>query len=185
MRRLGKWTTSAGLAACLLVAVATSASAADKQRYTGIIVSGGTPTQVIISVKGWTSDAEAKSLKATLASGGPDAAKKAIEKLDLGYISLVGSLGWPINVAKAYPGANGGQRIVLMTDRPIGYVEGLAQGASLNYPFGIIELIVDAKGQGTGTIVGMARVTIDDQGVIHVDPYAGYSYEIARVRHEG
>jgi hypothetical protein len=184
MSGIGKWTTSAGLVACFVLAVSTSASAAGKERYTGLIVSGGTPTQLIMSIKGWTSEAEAKSLKATLESGGPEAAQKALEKLDLGYISLVGSLGWPINAARAYPMANGGQQVVLLTNRPIGFVEGMAQGASLNYPFGIISLEVDAKGEGRGSIIGRARITIDDKSVIHIDPYAGYSYEITRVRHE-
>jgi hypothetical protein len=186
MRRSKKWTTLAGLVACLVLALTTSASAASKERYTAIILAGGgaAPTQVIMSIKGWTTDAEAKALKATLASGGPDAAQKALEKISQGYISFVSSLGWPINVARAYPAANGGQRIVLLTNRPIGFGEGLAQGATLDYPFGIVELQVDAKGQGTGSIIGMAKVTIDDQGVIKVDPYAGYATELMRVRRE-
>lgn len=183
--RSRKWTTLAGLVACLVLALTTSASAASKERYTAIIVAGGgaAPIQVIVSIKDWTTDEEAKALKATLASGGPGAAEKAMEKISKGYLAFVGSLGWPINVARTYPTANGGQRIVLVTDRPIMFAEGMGS-ATLNYPFGIVELQVDAKGQGTGSVIGLARITIDDQGVIAVDPYAGYSNELLRVRRE-
>lgn len=184
--RSQKWTTLAGLVACLVLALTTSASAASKERYTAIIVAGGgaAPIQVIVSISGWTTDEEAKALKATLASGGPAAAEKAMEKISKGYLAFVGSMGWPINVARTYPTANGGQRIVLVTDRPIMNVEALTQSVTLNYPFGIVELQVDAKGQGTGSAIGLARITIDDQGVIKVDPYAGYANELLRVRRE-
>ena len=184
--RSRKWTTLAGLVACLSLSLASSASAASKEKYTAILLAGGgaAPTQVIMSIKGWTTDAEAKALKATLASGGPDAVDKAMRKINKGYLAFLGSLGWPINVARTYPAANGGQRIVLVTDRPIMNVEALASSVTLNYPFGIIELQVDAKGQGTGSVIGLARITIDDQGVIKVDPYAGYANELLRVRRD-
>jgi hypothetical protein len=61
-----------------------------------------------MSIKDWTTDAEAKALKATLASGGPDAVEKAMGKISKGYLAFIGSLGWPINVARTYPAANGG-----------------------------------------------------------------------------
>jgi hypothetical protein len=184
--RSRKRITLAGLTACLALAFAADASAASNERYTAIVLAGGgaSPTQVIVSIKGWTTDAEAKELKATLASGGPEAARKAMAKISKGYLAFVGSMGWPINVARTYPAANGGQRIVLVTDRPVMNVEALTASTTLNYPFGIIELQVDANGQGTGSVIGLARITIDDQGVIKVDPYAGYSNELLRVRRD-
>jgi hypothetical protein len=183
MRRNRREVALAVLVAGGALALAAGAAAETKQRYTAIIdTEGGPPAQVIISIKGWTTDQEVKALNATLASGGPEAAEKAMEKISKGYLAFVGSLGWPINVARTFPTANGGQRIVLVTDRPIMNVEALEQSVTLNYPFGIVELQVDASGKGTGSVIGLAKITIDDQGGIKVDPYAGYAYELVRVR---
>ena len=105
-----------------------------------------------------------------------------MEKINKGYLAFVGSLGWRVNVAKTYPAAGGGQRIVLVTDRPIMFSEAMSDSATLQYPFGIVELNVDSTGKGTGSVIGRARITIDDAGTIKVDPYAGFAYELLRVR---
>lgn len=182
MRMSLRWTTRVGAVASLALLLAAGAAAASKQRYMAIIdTQDGPPVQVIAAIKDWTTDQEAAALKTALASG-PDAAEKAMRKIDKGYLSFVGSLGWQVNVAKTYPTANGGQRIVLVTDRPIMFSEALSGSSTLNYPFGIVELQVDSTGKGTGSVIGMARISMDDKGVLKVDPYAGYAYELLRVR---
>ncbi len=185
MRRDRKRASLILVLAGMSLIVAAAAPAQPKERYTAIIATqGGPPTQLIVSIKSWTSDDEAKALKATLASGGPDAAEKAIGKLNKGYFSFIGSMGWSINAARSYPIANGGRRIVALTTRPIMFGEAMEQTATLNYPFGIVELQVDESGKGTGSVIGMARITMDDAGGIKIDPYAGYAYELLRVRRE-
>ncbi len=188
MRRNLTWaviTVLAGL--CLVFSPRTSEAAAKPiAKYRGEIPStGGGPSFVFVTIRNWTSDAEAKALGTTLKTQGVDATKKAIEKLNLGYIAVVGSFGWPINVAKSYPGPNGGQRIVVVTDRPIGFVEAEVSGASMDYPFGLVELNVDANGNGSGTIIGMCRITIDPAtGKIDVDPFRTGSNSLVNVRLE-
>ena len=188
MRRNLTWaviTVLAGL--CLVLSSPRTSEAADAiAKYRGEIPStGGGPSFVFVTIRKWTSDAEAKALGTTLKTQGVDATKKAIEKLNLGYIAVVGSFGWPINVARTYPGPNGGQRIVVVTDRPIGIAEAEVYGASMDYPFGVVELNVDAKGNGSGTIVGMCRITIDPAtGQLDITPFRTGSNSLVNVRLE-
>jgi hypothetical protein len=167
----------------LAVLVPSGSDAADKWRYRAEVPStgAGMPTFFIVSVRDWTSDAETKALRASLGQG-VAAAKQALWKQDLGYLAISGSLGWPINFAKTYPGANGGQRIVALTDRPIGFGEAYTSSSSTDYPFGIVELNLDAKGSGSGVLVPAARITIDEQGGIKIDPYGQQAQSLVNVR---
>lgn len=188
MRRNLKRAALTVVAGLCLVISPRSSEAAEKAiaKYRGEIpTTGSGPSFVFLTIRSWTSAADAKALGATLKTGGVDAAKKAIEKLNRGYIAVVGSFGWPINVALTYPGANGGQRIVLVTDRPIGIAEAEVYGASMDYPFGLVEVNVDANGNGSGTIIGMCRITIDPAtGKIDVEPFRTGSNSLVNVRLE-
>ncbi len=172
------------MAVGLLVVLAPSGSdAADKWRYRGEVPSAGMgmPSFVIVSVREFTSDAETKALRAALGQG-VTAAKQALWKQDIGYFAIAGSLGWPINFARTFPAANGGQRIVALTDRPIGFGEAYTSSSTTDYPFGIVELNLDAKGSGTGVLVPAARITIDEQGGVKIDPYAQQAQRLDNVR---
>jgi hypothetical protein len=187
MRRNLTWAITVLAGLCLVFSPRSSEGAAKPiAKYRGEIPSTGSgPSFVFVTIRSWTSDADAKALGATLKTQGVDATKKAIEKLNLGYIAVVGSFGWPINVAKTYPGPNGGQRIVVVTDRPIGFAEAEVSGASMDYPFGLVELNVDASGNGSGTIIGMCRITIDPAtGKIDVEPFRTGSNSLVNVRLE-
>jgi len=187
MRRKRIWTAfTVVVGLCLALTPRSSDAAAAKAKYRAEIPSTGSgPSFVFLTIRDWTPDAEAKALGATLKTGGVDAAKKAIEKMNMGYIAMVGTFGWPVNVARTYPGPNGGQQIVLVTDRPIGFVEGMAEGASMDYPFGVVMLNVDSSGKGTGTMVSRCRITIDPAtGKVDIDPFRTGTMSLVGVRPE-
>jgi hypothetical protein len=176
----------AGLAIALCTGGAPGPKA--KDRYQAMLIVEGDGMEMVqmevvtVSVQNWTTDAEAQTLRAALAAGGQDGLNKAMSKYNLGFIALQGSFGWPVNVARAYPQPNGGQRIIVGTTRPIGFAEGMVEGASLNYPFGMIQLDLDANGRGTGAIIGAASVSIDSNGKLDVNPYSGLSTKLSDAR---
>lgn len=182
MRKMRRGAILAALSALALV-LSTGASGS-KETYRGVVVtvpdgSMAPPQMVTVSIHSWTTDQEAQVLRAALKNG-TAATDKSLWKNNKGNISLIGSLGWPIGAARSYPNGTG-QRIVVVCDRPIGFAEAETGSATMNYPFGIVMLDVDAAGKGTGKIIGAARISLDETGKIDVDPYSGLSMELNRV----
>jgi hypothetical protein len=52
--------------------------------------------------------------------------------------------------ARHSPTEEDGERVVLATDRPIGFLESANQPRSINYPFTIIEMQLNRAGEGEG-----------------------------------
>lgn len=50
-------------------------------------------------------------------------------------------LGTSIRYAMNHPGEDGGRRIVVMTDRIIGFREAMNSGRSMDYPFTLMEMV--------------------------------------------
>jgi hypothetical protein len=87
------------------------------------------------------------------------------------------NVGYSIKYAYRLPQPDGGDRIILATDRRIGMWSNLWQPATgvtvTDYPFSIIELHVNAKGEGEGRGVLTGKVTIDSETkTIALDNYA-------------
>ncbi len=174
----------AGLA--LVLCMGAAPGPPGKEKFQALILeeADGTTNMTVltITVQNWTTDGEAQALRMALTSGGQDGLKNAMWKNNLGFINLQSSFGWPINVARVYPLPNGGQQILVGTARPIGYMASMQQQASTDYQFGMIELVLDASGRGTGQIIGAATVSIDANGKLNVNPYTGMATKLQNVR---
>jgi hypothetical protein len=80
-------------------------------------------------------------------------------------------LGYDLHYARQLPGEDGGRRIVLATDRPIGFLEAQAGGRTLDYRFTLIELRLDKNGKGEGKMSVAARPEFNDH-VLVIEDYA-------------
>jgi len=85
--------------------------------------------------------------------------------------------GYSIHYASRFPQPDGGERIVLATDRRLGGWNNLwkpAGSATPNeYAFSVIELRLNAKGDGEGKASLTGKVTVDSQAkTIALDGYA-------------
>lgn len=104
--------------------------------------------------------------------GGYPGALNALRKLpEIGYVQV----GDRRTVLKyAHPRADGKPGLVLVTDRPIFFVGGGAPDAKpkAGYELGVIELEVDAQGNGQGTMAAAARVKPGPDGGVILDDYA-------------
>jgi len=123
----------------------------------------GSTANVTIYINRYSSPQDAKGLRATLVDGGPNALLKALQKMKpIGRIQKVGTVGfYDFKLIISTPTPTG-RRIYAVTDRPIGFLEAFYSGRSKDYPFGVMELELQAndkgKEKGEGTLIYAAQI---------------------------
>jgi hypothetical protein len=155
----------------------TQSSRSGKEEFSAIAVNmapgtTATSTPVEITIERWTSDAERDRLMTVLKEKGPDELLKVLQKEPkVGSIRTRESLAYDLHYARQLPGQDGGRRIVLGTDRPIGFLEAQAGGQTLDYRFTLIELRIGPDGKGEGKLSIAARPEFNDH-VLVIEDYA-------------
>lgn len=129
-------------------------------------------TPLDITINRWSTDSERSKLRETLAKG-QDALLSALEKLPVvGYINTPGSLRWDLHYARQRPAPEGGQSIILATDRYVTAWEAFQQPRSINYPFTVIQLQLDKNGNGVGKASIATKITQQDDGTIELENFS-------------
>jgi len=122
----------------------------------------GAAGNIELQVDRWSSDAEHDKLINVLTTQGADKLLDVLQDLPVkGNFRAPGQLGWDIRYARHYPTEEGGERVVLATDRPIGFLEAANQPRSINYPFTIIEMQLNRDGEGEGKMSLATKVILD------------------------
>jgi len=122
---------------CLAVAtvVVQSQTLGTPERFTAAAINTnrGAAGNIDIQVDRWSSDAEHDKLINALTTKGADKLLDVLQDLPVkGNFRAPGQLGWDIRYARHYPTDEGGERVVLATDRPIGFLEQANQPRSIN-----------------------------------------------------
>ena len=131
--------------------------------YTGTIYSmngGGFSTGFNLSISDYTSDEHAQRYLAILAEGDQDDVLKAIKNLELGRISATGQIARDLIIVRKTQLADGKTRIVVAFERWQKMVEIRGGYRSQDYPFGIMEIILNAKGKGSGTFIAACKIDL-------------------------
>jgi hypothetical protein len=116
--------------------------------------------RVIVRVERWSSEAERARLSAALAKG-PDSLLEVLRDMkSVGTIRTPDSLGYDLRYAHQEPGQDGGRRIIIGTDRPIGFWEAANQPRTIDYPFTVIQMELDKNGEGKGTMSVATKVIV-------------------------
>ena len=68
----------------------------------------------------------------------------------LGYNRLPNTLGHDLHYTAQQPLPDKGRRVIIVTDRPIGFAEARNQSRSMDYPFTMIEIRFNQAGVGVG-----------------------------------
>jgi hypothetical protein len=131
---------------------------------------GSNTAPIVIHIDHYTSDVEAGQLKDILQQKGPDALRGALWNDEAGYLRIGGGLGYPIAAARSHPTDDGGRIIRLMIDRPVTQRELFRSAHTLVYPFGFIEIKLDASGNGEGQFYQAAKVSLNGD-TLHVDGF--------------
>lgn len=135
----------------------------------------------------WSTDAERTRLAAALRKGGQQELLDVLEDLPrVGTIKTPDTLAYNLRYARRTPGPDGGEQIVLVTDRPISVWEVSSRPRTLDYPFMIIELRLDARGRGEGRINAATKLSVDDRtGNIVVENWTNLPVRLSDVKREG
>jgi len=137
-----------------------------------------------IIINRWSSDQERDTLRAALREGGTDSLLKALQKIKkpAGYIRSQGSIGYPLRFAREIPTSDGGHRIIVGTDRPVSFLEASTQPRTIDYPFMLIDVRLDANGKGQGKLLPLAKVTESEDHVVEIENYASEPVRLSEVR---
>jgi hypothetical protein len=138
-----------------------------------------------IFVDGVTADGDRDELVATLKRKGQHGLLSAIgDQKDKGRVSPTGSVGTGIRVVRIRPLPNGGQHIVLVTDRPLSFGEVYYDTRSRDYPFTIVVLNVDQNGKGTGSLAPLCKITFNKKNEIEIENFGQKPFRLANVRRD-
>ena len=103
----------------------------------------------------------------------------------VGHFGAPGKLSWDLRFARRTPLAEGGERVVLVTDRPISFREAVNQPRSFEYPFTVIELRLNKDGEGEGKMSIATKVIPDkEQNVITLENYDLQPVQLTNVKRE-
>ena len=109
--------------------------------------------RVIMRVTRWSTEAERGKLARALLTKGPDSLLEDLRDMkSVGTIRTPDSLGYDLRYANQEPGEDGGRRIVIATDRPIGFWEAVNRPRTVDYPFTVIQMQLGKDGEGKGTM---------------------------------
>jgi hypothetical protein len=80
---------------------------------------------------------------------------------------------------------DGGERVVLITDRRIGFWEAANQPRSIDYPFTVIELRLNRDGEGEGKMSIATKIMLDKkENMITLENYETSPVRLTNVRRE-
>ena len=123
-------------------------------------IATGSNAQVQITINSWSTAEERERLITTVLEKGSDALLRELQKAPVkGRFRIPTArqpdphhlaLGLDLHYAMQTPLDDGGRRIVIATDRYIGFQEARSQPRSIDYPITLMEIRVDKEGNGMG-----------------------------------
>ncbi len=177
-RQISKMSTAALAVVLLLVPAAFGDEKPQSDNYSAVWVvtggsAGGSSVSINIHINRYNTEQDIKTYADILSTNGPAGLRRALEKEDVGQFSPVGRVGTPLAIARKL---NKGDKTIIrvVTLRNISFQELRNAGRSVDYPYTMLELVLDKNGKGTGTAVGAAKVQFNKKKNI---------YEIESFRH--
>ena len=155
------------VAGALWTTTASAQTNADKLEISAFAVNmsniaTGSNAMVQITVNAWSTPEERERLITTVLEKGPDALLRELQKTpDKGRFRIPTArqpdphklaMGLDLHYAWQTPLEDGGRRIVLATDRYIGFQEARNQPRTIDYPITLIEIRVGKDGKGQGKL---------------------------------
>jgi len=162
------------------------------ERYVALAVNlGGTPGRtgagtVEITIDNWSTDAQRDQLMKVLIEKGPEKLLDTLQKMPrVGSIRTPNSIGYDLHYARKNPLDEGGDQIVLATDRYIGFWEAANRPRTVDYPFTLIEMRVGKDGVGEGKMSLFTKITYDKKkNQIILEDYGSQPVLLTQVRRE-
>ena len=154
----------AAIAVSSLVVFAQTSGTPERFTATAMNMNNGGSGTLDIVVNRWSTDKERTKLVDTLLNKGQNKLLDALQSAPkVGYIRTPQSIGWDLHYASRRPLPDGGEQVVIATDRPMGFREAVNQPRSIDYPFTVIEMHLNAEGEGNGTMSVATKITADKE----------------------
>jgi hypothetical protein len=182
------FTVAAISSAALLTIAASAQTMGTPERYTGsaINTNNGRADTIDIAVNRWSNDKQRDTLMEVMKTKGPEKLLDVLQDMPaMGHFGVPGNLGWDIHFARKVPLPDGGERVVLVTDRRIGFWEAANQPRSIDYPFTVIELRLNRDGDGEGTMSIATKVIYDkEQNMITLENFQNQPVRLTNLKRE-
>lgn len=151
------------------------------------MVGAGARVNVDVWVNSYTSDTDAKTMAAALLEGGSASLLKQLEDAkSIGKVRLTGRAGfYDFKLIRSHQ-VEGGRRIYLVGDRPMGFLEVAGGSRSMDYPFGIMQLDLKTnkkgKEEGQGAMLYAAKIKVLENNRIELESYGVGAIKLMGVR---
>ena len=156
-----------GAVVAAVVAAAPVSAQNVKESFTGFAINmnGAANTATVdFTIERWSTDAERTKLLSLIPAEhkDPQPLVRALQDMkSVGSIRTPQTLRWELRYARQFKTDEGGRRIILVTDRPIGFREAANSNRSMDYPFTILEIRLNAKDEGEGKIFGGSKLYVE------------------------
>jgi hypothetical protein len=157
------------------------------EAYSGVAMGtgggvGGKSIQFDFRITQYTTDEDVQKFAQLVKDNGANALRRALEKEDKGRVNAVGSTGNQIAVArKRQQGPD--TVITIVTARTMPFIELYNNGRTTDYPFGFLQVTLNAKGEGTGQIMAAAKIRFDKKkGKYEIESYGNQYIKAINVR---
>ena len=161
-----------------------------REVYTGTLIGlggalAGKTATFTLRLTGRATRDQALRYAELLRSKGQDALRKQLDGRDVGTFSLTGRAGQTVNFAYEQETPEG-RRVIAVWERWLQPFEIRYGSRSQDYPFSYLEMSVDKNGNGTGTLIGAAKLYFekDDPATLNVENFATYPLRVVNVRLE-
>jgi hypothetical protein len=156
-------------------------------------IATGSNAQVQITINSWSTAEERERLITTVLEKGSDALLRELQKAPVkGRFRIPTArqpdphhlaLGLDLHYAMQTPLEDGGRRIVIATDRYIGFQEARSQPRSIDYPITLMEIRVDKEGNGMGKMAVATKISFDKKkNQIELENYASEPVRLQNVK---
>ena len=186
-RSLVSLVAAAGSAAVIsLVASAQTMGTPERYAASAININNGRSGNIDITVERWSTDKQRDALMSVMLQKGPEKLLDALQDMPrMGHFGAPGNLSWDIHFARKVALPDGGERVVLITDRRIGFWEAANQPRSIDYPFTVIELRLNTDGQGEGKMSIATKIIADkEHNIVTLENYDTQPVRLTNVKRE-
>jgi len=149
-------------------------------------VGRGGANVVDIEIDRWSTESERDDLIAAFNAKGPDALLSKLQGTKrVGYMRLPNSLGYDLHYARKHPGEDGGEQIVIATDRRVGFWEARNQPRTIDYPFTLIDIRLTAGGEGEGKMSVATKISYNKKKhAVELENYASEPVRLTTIKVE-
>jgi hypothetical protein len=139
---------------------------------------------VYITIERWSTPEERAQLSAAFRQGGQDEVLKVMQKMPKVGIMILptATFAYTLHYAFQFPAPDGGRNIVIATHREIGPGDELSMILNKDYPFELIQMRLDAKGEGEGKLAFATKIYMTDDGNIAVENYGTTPVQMKNVK---